>query len=191
MRVIHDLIIVGVYSSDRMHDYTLPGYETFARSIVEELIPREREILRCSTDRRFRSVWGSSLGGVFSFYAAWQHSDMFGAAVCMSSTFSYKDDLLDRVLNEPKKSVGFYLDSGWPSDNYEANMSMATALISRGWRYGHDMLHLSFPQAKHDEFAWGIRLHLPLQFLYGTVARASRALAPELENLIHSRPAIG
>ena len=31
-----------------------------------------------------------------------------------SSTFSFKDDLIDRVLTEPKRDVGFYLDSGWP-----------------------------------------------------------------------------
>ena len=34
----------------------------------------------------------------------------------MSSTFSYQDDLIERVLSEPKSSAKFYLDSGWPGD---------------------------------------------------------------------------
>ena len=38
----------------------------------------------------------------------------------MSSTFSHRDDLIDRVLSEPARDVAFYLDSGWPGDNYES-----------------------------------------------------------------------
>jgi predicted alpha/beta superfamily hydrolase len=180
MRAVEDMIVVGVYSGDRMTEYTRPGYEAYARSLVEELVPREQQILRGGGHRRFRSVWGSSLGGVVSFYCAWQHPEVFGSAICMSSTFSHRDDLIERVLNEPKRNVGFYLDSGWPGDNYEVTAAMATALVARGWRYGQDLLHLCFPNAAHDENAWGIRLHLPLQFFNGAVARASRAFHPVL-----------
>ena len=120
-------------------------------------------------------MWGSSLGGVVSFYTVWQYPEVFGAAACMSSTFSHKDDLLERVLSEPKRKVGFYLDSGWPGDNYEVTVAMALALVSRGWCYGRDLLYLCFPHAEHDEKAWGMRLHLPMQLFTGAVARASRS----------------
>jgi hypothetical protein len=53
-------------------------------------------------------------------------------------------------------------------------MAMAMALVSRGWRYGLNLLHLCFPLAEHDEAAWGMRLHLPMQLLNGVVARTSR-----------------
>jgi predicted alpha/beta superfamily hydrolase len=132
------------------------------------------------THRRHRSVWGSSLGGVVSFYSVWQHPEVFGAAVCMSSTFSLKDNLIDRVLTEPTRDVAFYLDSGWPGDNYEVTVGMAMGLVSRGWRYGHNLFHLAFPMAEHNEKAWGMRLYLPLQFLNGAVARASRVDNPVL-----------
>ena len=89
-------------------------------------------------------MWGSSLGGVVSFYTVWQYPEVFGAAACMSSTFSHKDDLLERVLSEPKRNVGFYLDSGWPGDNYEVTVAMALALVSRGWRYGRDLFTYVF-----------------------------------------------
>jgi predicted alpha/beta superfamily hydrolase len=180
MRAVEDLIIVGVYSGDRMDEYTRPGYEAYARSLVEEIVPEERRLLRGAGHRRFRTVWGSSLGGVVSFYCVWQHPEVFGAGICMSSTFSHRDDLIERVLSEPARDVGFYLDSGWPGDNYEVTMAMATALVARGWRYGHNLLHLCFPQAAHNEGAWGVRLHLPMQFLNGAVARASRLHAPVL-----------
>jgi hypothetical protein len=34
---------------------------------------------------------------------------------------------------------------------------------------------LCFPHAAHDEKAWGMRLHLPMQLFTGIVARASRS----------------
>ena len=180
MSAVEDYIIVGIYSGDRMTEYTFPGYEAYARSLAEEILPVAQARLRIGADRRYRSVWGSSLGGVVSFYTVWQHPDLFGTAVCMSSTFSHKDDLIDRVLREPPRDVAFYLDSGWPGDNYEVTLGMAMALVSRGWQYGVNLLHLCFPQAAHDESAWGMRLHLPMQLLNGAVARASRSRAPVL-----------
>ena len=159
MNAVEDFVILGVYSGDRMTEYTKPGYERYARSLVEEVVPEvERRGIRVGRHRRHRSVWGSSLGGVVSFYTVWQHPDVFGSAVCMSSTFSHRDDLVDRVFAEPFRDVGFYLDSGWPGDNYEVTVGMAMALISRGWEYGHNLLHLCFPNADHSEASWGMRL---------------------------------
>jgi len=180
MSAVEDFVIIGIHSSDRMREYTSPGYEAYARSLAEEIVPEAERRLRIGKSRRHRSVWGSSLGGVVSFYSVWQHPDVFGVAVCMSSTFSHRDDLIERVLREPERDVAFYLDSGWPGDNYEVTMAMAMALVSRGWRYGVNLLHLSFPRAEHDETAWGLRLHLPMQFLNGAVARACRAGMPIL-----------
>ena len=169
------LLVIGIYSADRMEEYTKPGYELYARSLVEELVPKAGERLRTMDGRRYRTVWGSSLGGVVSFYTVWQFPDVFAGGVCMSSTFSFKDDLTERVLSEPKPSVGFYLDSGWPGDNYETTLNMAMALISRGFVYGLDLFHFCFPMAEHRESDWGVRLHLPMQLLSGSVARASRS----------------
>jgi len=175
MQAIEDFIIVGVYSNEcRNEEYTKPGYEAYARSMVEELVPAEQMFLRTTNERLDRTMWGSSLGGVVSFYTAWQYPEVFGGAICMSSTFTYKDDLIERVLHEPKRQVGFYLDSGWPGDNYEVTVAMALALVSRGWRYGQDLIHLSFPLLAHDEKSWGMRLHLPMQFFTGAVARLAQ-----------------
>jgi predicted alpha/beta superfamily hydrolase len=181
MGAVEDIILVGLYSGgDRINEYTKPGYEMYAHSLVEEVVPQVEAKLRVAPGRRSRSVWGSSLGGVVSFYTVWQHPETFGAAVCMSSTFSYKDDLLERVLTEDPRDVAFYLDSGWPGDNYETTVGMAMALISRGWRWGHKLLHLAYPHAMHGEPDWGLRLHVPLQMIAGSVPRYSRMAFPEL-----------
>ena len=59
IRAIEDLIIVGVYSNERREEeYTKPGYEAYARSIVKELVPAEQLFLRTTNDPVDRSMWG-------------------------------------------------------------------------------------------------------------------------------------
>jgi predicted alpha/beta superfamily hydrolase len=167
-------VVVGIHSADRMRDYTKPGYEAYARSVVREIMPVVERTLRVEDGPRGTGVIGSSLGGVVSFYMAWEYPEVFGFAACMSSTFSVKDDLIDRVLKEKKRTSKFYLDSGWPGDNYEVTLAMAMALARRGYRVREDFLHLVFPLEAHDERAWGRRLHLPLQLALGRPTRAAR-----------------
>jgi predicted alpha/beta superfamily hydrolase len=174
MNVVDRAVIVGIHSGDRMAEYTKPGYETYARSVVEEVKPMIDREFRVFDAPRETMVLGSSLGGVVSFYMAWQHPDVFGAAACMSSTFAYKDDLVERVMSEPKSTSRFYLDSGWPGDNYEVTLAMAMAFSERGYRLREEFLHLAFPLEEHDEQAWGRRIHLPLQLALGKPGVASR-----------------
>jgi predicted alpha/beta superfamily hydrolase len=184
MGAADEFIVVGIYSGDRMHEYTKPGYEAYVRSLVEEVVPQADLHLRTKVGRRFRIMWGSSLGGVVSFYGPWQHPDVFAAGICMSSTFSFKDDLTERVLSEKPRDVAYYLDSGWPGDNYETTLNMAMALVSRGWVYGRNLFHFAFPNARHSESDWGTRLHLPVQLMTGSVARASRMTHQVLKDTI-------
>jgi predicted alpha/beta superfamily hydrolase len=174
MNAVDRAVVVGIYSGDRMGEYTKPGYEAYSRSIVEEVKPEVDRKIRALGSPRETGVIGSSLGGVVSFYMAWEHPEVFGYAACLSSTFSHRDDLIERVLSEPKHSARFYLDSGWPGDNYEVTLAMAMALGSRGYKVREDFLHLVFPLEEHDEQAWGRRLHIPLQLGLGHVATAGR-----------------
>ena len=174
MNAVDQAVVVGIFSGDRMSEYTRPGYEAYARSVVEEIKPEVDLKVRVLGSPRETAVVGSSLGGVVSFYMAWQYPEVFGYAACMSSTFSHKDDLIERVLSEPRHESRFYLDSGWPGDNYEVTLAMAMALARRGYRVREDFLHLVFPREEHDEQAWGRRLHIPLQLGLGQVSAAGR-----------------
>ncbi|HET7294499.1 MAG TPA: alpha/beta hydrolase-fold protein [Vicinamibacteria bacterium] len=174
MNAADRVIVVGIYSGDRTGEYTKPGYEAYARSVAEEVKPEIQRRARVLGSPQETGVIGSSLGGVVSFYMAWQHPEAFGYAGCMSSPFSLRDDLIDRVLSEPVHASKFYLDSGWPGDNYEVTAGMAMALNQRGYRPLEDFLHLVFPHDQHDEGAWGRRLHIPVQLGLGPIAAARR-----------------
>jgi predicted alpha/beta superfamily hydrolase len=173
MSVIDKTMVVGIYAQKRDEEYTSPGYRDYGRSLVEKVKPFIDAHFRTLAGPAETGVMGASLGGVVYFYMAWEWPEVFGRAACLSSTFTWKDDLIERVLCEPKREIKIYLDSGWPGDNYEVTLSMSMALAERGYRFGHDFLHLVFPNAQHGEASWGARLHVPLQLFSGNVARAS------------------
>ena len=167
MNAIEEVIVVGIYPDERMTEYTLPGYEDYGRFLVETLKPLVDAKYRTLSGPTDTAVMGSSLGGVVSFYLGWQWPDVFGKVACLSSTFAYRDDLLERVFVEPKRKLQIYLDSGWPADNYEPTRSMRDRLIWKGYRPGTELFYLAFPEAKHDENAWATRSPIPFQFLFG------------------------
>jgi enterochelin esterase-like enzyme len=171
MSLTRRLIVVGVYPSDRMREYTLPGCEEYGRALVDELVPWVRAHYRTLEGPESTAVMGSSLGGVVSFHLAWRHPEVFGAAACLSTTFGYADDFLQRVAREPKPPIRLYLDSGWPHDNYEATRGMRNVLVKRGFAPGRDLHYLAFPNARHDERSWATRVHVPLQLLFGDMPR--------------------
>jgi len=51
MNAADKCVVVGLFSHDRMGDYTKPGYERYARSIVEEVKPFVDREYRTLTDR--------------------------------------------------------------------------------------------------------------------------------------------
>jgi len=177
MNAIEEVIVVGIHPHDRMSEYTSPGYEDYGRFLVEKLKPLIDTKYRTLTDARHTAVMGSSLGGVVSFYLGWQWPDVFGQVGCLSSTFGYRDDLLDRVIAEPKRNIKFYLDSGWPADNYEPTRAMRDRLIWKGYVPGSELFYLAFPEAKHNEMDWAARSHIPLQFFFGRLPAFEKAAA--------------
>jgi predicted alpha/beta superfamily hydrolase len=167
MSLIHEVIVVGVHPQNRMEDYTLPGYEAYGRFLVQRLKPAVDGHYRTLSERQHTGVMGSSLGGVVSFFLTWQYPEIFGMAACMSSTFGYRDDLLERVATEPMRPIRLYIDSGWPRDNFEVTRDMRELLLQRGFTEGTDLFYLAFPEALHDEQHWATRAHIPFQFLFG------------------------
>ena len=177
MNLIDQCLVVGIHTSRRMEDYSRPGYEAFGRALTEELKPMVDRELRTLPDSRNTTVMGSSMGGVLSFFLAWQFPQVFGNAACLSSTFGRFDDLIHRVRTESldgREDLRFYLDSGWPNDNYEATLGMAHALTERGFSFGRRLLHFAFPFARHNEPSWAARCHLPIQLFSGRLANLDR-----------------
>jgi predicted alpha/beta superfamily hydrolase len=174
MSLIDRTIVVGVHAQEREAEYTLPGYEDYGASLVEELKPWIDRNYRTLSGPRDTAVMGASLGGVVSLFLGWEYPHVFGNVACMSSSFGHRDDLLRRVREDPvecRRHLMIYMDSGWPGDNYEVTLTMANALLRRGFVRGCELLHLAFPHAPHSEASWAARVHIPLQLFSGKSRR--------------------
>lgn len=165
MNAIEPALVVGVFPGERNRDYTRDGWDDYARFLVRDLKPEIDRSYRTLPEPSATSVMGSSLGGVVSFHLGWSHPEVFGQAACLSSTFGWGDDLAERIRTAPRPATRFYLDSGWPHDNYEVTRLVYDRLRAAGYRDGSDLLYLTFPGATHDERSWSLRSHVPLQFL--------------------------
>lgn len=179
MKLLDKILVVGIYPSERVRDYTRPGYESYGRFLVHHVKPLVDARCRTLSGPQDTGVMGSSLGGVVSLYLAWEHPEVFGKVACLSSTFNWRDDLMDRIATESRRDLKIYLDSGWPGDNFEATRAMFDVFVRRGYETGRDLMYFAFPEADHSEGAWATRAHLPFQFLFGR--------QPQLEGSAASR----
>lgn len=173
MNVINKVIVVGIYAQDRMKEYTRSGHGPYGRFLVNELKPWLDARVRTLTGPRETGVMGSSLGGLVSFYLGWQYPEVFGMAGCLSSTFGYDDDLFDRVKTEARRPVRFYMDSGYPGDNFEVTRAMRDLMLKQGYVLGTDLMTLVYPGDLHNEKYWATRLHVPFQFFFSRIPEFS------------------
>jgi pimeloyl-ACP methyl ester carboxylesterase len=100
---IPPVIVVGVWNSaERGTEYS-PWHRagSYARFLIEELMPRVNQEFRTLKGRGNTAVMGSSMGGLLSFYLVTRHPDVFGACGCISTHFP----LSERVVAESFRGV--------------------------------------------------------------------------------------
>lgn len=184
---IPPLIVVGIYNTpDRNKEY-LPGPKgtAYMEFVTRQLKPFIDAHYRTEPSRDSTFVGGSSAGGLCAFILAWEHSDIFSGAICMSPAFRIEpkdsgDTPIDYVTTVetsdlPRQPVFLYIDIG--GVGLEANLqpgvdAMLTALKAKGLKEGSDFAYVRDPDAKHFEAAWAKRFPAALESAF---ARRSRA----------------
>ncbi|HSB62887.1 MAG TPA: alpha/beta hydrolase-fold protein, partial [Thermoanaerobaculia bacterium] len=134
---------------------------------------------RTRRERADTAVMGSSMGGLFSFFAAWTRSDVFGKAACLSSSFWWNRRWMVRETEKdfcPLPPPLFYVDSGAARnateedanlrDGYHHTMALRKALVGHCYVPGMNLHVLAFPGHRHDNASWAARLGIPLQLLF-------------------------
>jgi predicted alpha/beta superfamily hydrolase len=188
VRALEDLIVVSIDTSEQRLDRLSPiadpehgGGHSAAHleAIVSVLKPTIDRTLRTRPDRESTALLGSSMGGLFSFWAAWTRPDVFGAAMCLSPSFWWADRWALRHVSRaicPAPRPNLYLDSGAAASEHESEggtrdgmhhtRAMYRALVAHCYEPGHDIHVLAFTGAKHDASSWAARIAVPLQIVF-------------------------
>jgi predicted alpha/beta superfamily hydrolase len=191
LHAMEEIIVVAIETSEGRVDLLTPvkeedgeggQAESLLQVIGEALVPLIDRDFRTRPSRADRGVMGSSLGGLFAFFAAWTQPDVFGKAACLSSSFWWADRWMVRQVARgpaPSPPPSFYLDSGAalnphekdPSlrDGFHHTRSMYRALLRLGYVPGRNLHRLTFAGESHNAAAWASRVALPLQLLFPPV----------------------
>jgi enterochelin esterase family protein len=146
----------GKPRSNRSFEYDSLG-DTYARFLLEEIIPEVRKTYRLSTDPKDWTLCGISSGGICAFTAAWERPDQFGNVVSWVGSFTNirGGHVYPSLIRQTKaKPLRVFLQDGkndldnlhgnWPL----ANQEMAAALKFAGYDFrfefgdgGHNAKH--------------------------------------------------
>lgn len=154
-------------------DYTLAMYR-------DEVAPWLAERYRVQPGREHTATCGSSLGGLFSIYIAWEHTTFARHHAALSSSFwatrnpAGRLEAVERMRTGARRDIRLWLDSGTLSspnhgtDGQRETAAARGALLEAGYREGVDFQYHLAEGATHSEAAWAARLPLVFQFLFPT-----------------------
>ncbi|WP_353084848.1 alpha/beta hydrolase-fold protein [Flavobacterium sp.] len=76
--------------------------DTYLKFIVETLKPYVDNTFRTKTNAKNTALWGSSLGGLVSFYGALKYPEVFGKVGCFSPSFWFNRKEIFELMNTTK-----------------------------------------------------------------------------------------
>ncbi|MGE5401243.1 MAG: alpha/beta hydrolase-fold protein [Ignavibacteriales bacterium] len=181
---MQEIIIVGINNTkDRTAEYSYTDKgRSYMSFITETLKPFIDKNYRTLPDRDNTATMGSSMGGLISMMLAWEHTDVFSKAACLSPAFRIGElNYLPYISGfRGKKPVSIYIDNGGlglESRLQPGVEEMVSLLKEKGYEEGRDLLVYFEPGAEHNEIAWAKRLYKPMLFLFGVPgAQSSRTL---------------
>lgn len=151
--------------------------ETFAY-YREDVAPYIRRNYRVLEGRENVATCGSSMGGVFSTYIAWEHPEfarhhaIVSPSYWVTSTWRHALEMVERLRHDPPRDVRLWLDSGTlytpgRGDDGMADTQVARdALLANGYQLGRDFQYHLDEGGIHSESSWSARLRLILPFLF-------------------------
>jgi predicted alpha/beta superfamily hydrolase len=163
-RLGKDCIVVGIDNGGDKRKQEYDPYDdassgkgegkAYAEFIVQTLKPFIDNKYRTLKARENTFIAGSSLGGLFSFWATMQYPDVFGAAGVFSPSFWVSPQVFtDAEKFNSTVTPRFYMSAGKqePANMVTDNEKMA-ALMQKKAKY--DIRLVTDPLGKHNETTW-------------------------------------
>lgn len=182
-----DFIVVGIANgeSQRLNEYSPwvhPQYgggegSLFLQFITEELKPYIDAHYRTKKEAANTAIAGSSMGGLFSFFAGFQRPDVFSKIGAFSSSFWFSPMVYTWIAQQPLTSINnkVYLTAGTAEGSTQVAdmLKMRDLLIQKGFdaRY----LKADTDAGKgHNESYWAEKFPVVLRWLFEEQATATQ-----------------
>ncbi len=145
----------------------------------DEVAPFIARRFRVLEDRASTATLGTSLGGVFSAFIAWEFPEFARQHACVSPAFRMTAnvdgsvEIIERFRKGRPNDIRLWLDSGTRTtqrrgdDDMKNTLAARAALLEGGFVEGPYFRHYLDQEAIHRESAWAARLPLVLEFLLG------------------------
>lgn len=185
---LEEILVVGIHTTQERMEMLSPtpdpkhggGHgQRYLDFLVGTLKPWIDRMYRTRPESESTALLGASMGGLFSFYAAWTRSDVFGKAACLSGSFWWDRRSMVREVQRgscPVPRPRLYIDSGAARTHFEEDanardglhhtIALRQALLTHCYVAGDNLHTLAFPGLRHDNVSWGVRLPIPLQLLF-------------------------
>jgi enterochelin esterase family protein len=151
--------------------------DTYARFLLEEILPEVAKKYRLRTDAYSRAIAGESSGGICAFNAAWFRPQEFARVLSRIGSFTsiqWRPGELDggnvypfKIRKEPKRNIRVWLEDGandlennhgsWPLQNIQ----MANSLKMREYDF-----HFSWGNGTHNTAHGNAELPAALTWLW-------------------------
>ncbi|MGD6959992.1 alpha/beta hydrolase-fold protein [Rossellomorea aquimaris] len=165
---IPPVIMIGIDSVNRFKELTFN--EDFNHFLSNELVPWIRTTYNVSKDPKDTTISGFSLGGLASFFAAFNHSEIFGNVLSLSGSLHWKKEDYDGELpwilqmfktNKPLP-IRVFMEAGILENKplLEGNKNLHMILKSKGY----DVFYNEF-LGGHDDIWWQNELPQGLKYL--------------------------
>jgi predicted alpha/beta superfamily hydrolase len=141
-RIKADVIIVGIeHGNEKRIDELTPFPHTkygggksddYLSFIVQTLKPHIDRSYRTRTNAKHTGIWGSSLGGLVSYYAVLKYPGVFGKAAIFSPAFWINPEVFEMTEKAPKiKARLYFLCGDAESEDMVTDMKRMIRLLHR------------------------------------------------------------
>lgn len=182
-RAVQPLIMVGLYNTgvERIAEYTPTRDhrrtggkgDRYAAMLAREVKPYIDAAYRTERGPAHTGVGGSSMGGLVSLAAGLLYPRVFGRVAILSPSVWWDQQSILKMVERYRFPVRprIWMDAGTAEgdapEQVIADLRMlGQALLAKGWREGVDLRYSEVQGAGHNEWAWGARFGMVLEYLF-------------------------
>ncbi len=150
------------------------------QAFIDVLIPHIDSTYRTVAEAGSRGICGSSLGGLMTLYATYEHADTFGLAASVSPSLWWDSEhMISHAQAATKPAVNVYMDMGTReegnlvdedengTDDYIDDLrAMRDVMVGQGFVIDSDLVVVEAEDHRHNETYWSQRFPDMVRFLF-------------------------